>query len=468
MSARPGDWGLVGYASDPLPGDVAEVDSQAKSYRDVAGEIDAQIARLKQIATGNDGQQGKYVDPLRDSATELSGELTKVQNRFDTVAAQLTTWATTLDDGRARSATILSDAEDAHTRVVQNAPPSQPLPDDASQADKDADDARGKRYDAATTDLQNCVDAMTDLMEGTKHPPGVNDVARDVAKAIKDAADDAVKDSWWDSHVKKWVHDHAHLIEVIVKVIAISAIVIAVAALICATGGFGLLALAGVSAEALASIAAVGSALETVGAVLGGTLLVGHAAEMNAGVGDVGWGTIALDIVGLATFGLGRLASSFASGTVRTATAAAKTSAAADATADLPSNVTNALKISSDTNPLKVWAAAQESSAVSDALGDVDRSLDVLGSLTRVQLAARILANGGTELAEQTGKLQVLGDYSPVARTLVSGALKLTHVQSVVAIGEGGKTIWEGTVKLPREIHELEGLLSGSEGSGGE
>lgn len=463
MSARPGDWSLLGYASDPLPGDVTEVESQARSYREVASEIDAQIARLRQIASGDDGQQGKYVAPLRSSASELSGELTKIQTRFDTVASQLTTWATTLDEGRSRSQTLLNNAEDAHADMARNAP-GDPLPHHASQEEIDADHARASRYGDATAALQSYVDAMADLMDGTKNPPGVNGVARRVAQAISDASNDSVKDSWWDSHVRKWIHDHAHLIEVIVKIIAVVAIVVAVAALILATGGFGLLALAGVAAETLATMATVASVLETVGAVLSVALLGGHLTEMYGGVGNVGLGTIALDVAALATFGLGRVAARAVGSMIDTATNAARDDAMSAAIGSLSPRVMSALKITSDANPLKVWALAQRDAALAAASEPLDAALDAFKTLGRTQLAVKILTSGGTELAEQATKLQALESF-PVARGLVSGVMAVTRVRSAVAIGEAGKTIWEGT-KLPGEIHETVSLLTGGGADG--
>lgn len=446
MSARPGDWSLLNLSGDPLPGDELAVSSQATHYQSVADTISDQITSLRQISNGD--AKGLYVDKLADDAKDIADELSKVQDRFETVATQLKVWQPVLAEGRTKSASLLEQAQTAHQTMTANQPPSTPLPDDATDAQVAAEHSRSQSYSTAQGQLSGYVTAMGHELDH------VRSVAKKVAGKIEDAADDDVKDSWWDRHVRKWIQDHAHLIEIIVKVLEIAAIVIAVAALVLATGGFGAFALLGVGAEALATMGAIASTLEVVGAVASGAMLLAHGAEMNAGVNGVGWGDIGLDLFALATFGAGRYFSSAAKAATTLGESGATREVSEAAARGLAPNVKNALQIGSDTNPLRVWAAGQRTAAIESATSSLKASLEVSPSLSST------LLNGSREAAETAAKLRTLAAY-PSASAAVQRGLALSHAGMGLSLVDR-LHLGDDIVKQLRE------LTGGEESEGGE
>jgi len=397
MSARAGSWELLGHAGDPLPGDDYEVAAQAQHYRSVADTISEQISRLRDLSNGD--AQGHYVEGLTTTADDIAEDLSKVQNRFETVAEQLRVWEPELAEGRRVTGSLLRRAEEAHHAMSANQPSTTPLPSDATDAQREAEHQRGQRFADAQGELSSLVGQFNSELAR------VRSTARRVAGKIDDAAHDKVKDSWWDSHVRKWVHDHAHLIEIIVKVLEIVAIVVAVVALVVLTGGAGLAALIGVGAEVLATVATVA---EVTGAVLSGALLASHALEMDAGVNGVGWGSIALDVLSLATFGAGRFLKVAGTGAEGLASTV-RSEAAVRAEAGLASNIKNALRITRDANPLKVWAQGERTAAITSAVARVNRIIASPSSI-----GVKILA-GDAELAQTVASLRAMENLPSVA-----------------------------------------------------
>ena len=285
MTGRPGEWHLLGEDSDPLPGDSYDVKVEAKHYSDTASSIRDQVARLRKISKGGNQLVGKYAPAMQDSAGDLADHLDQSQGRFDTVATQLTTWAPTLERGRTDSMKYLKAAEAAQGTLDANKPPTTPV-------DKDDPDAvakektRSSKHSTATTDLSTARSNYHDLMQDEVH--GVRKIAGRVAKKIDDASHDKLKDSWWDSHVRKWIHDHAALLKFIADVLTWIATAIVIVCVIVGTGGTALL------------IAA---------ALLGGALLLHTALAAN---GDGSWVDVALDAFALLTLGAGPLLSGMA------------------------------------------------------------------------------------------------------------------------------------------------------------
>ncbi|MGI9156296.1 MAG: spore cortex biosynthesis protein YabQ [Marmoricola sp.] len=276
MSGRPGSWHLLGVDSDPLPGDVYEVSSEATHYDSTATAIRDQVARLRTMASGKNSLVGQYAPALEKSAGELADHLDQAQGRFDTVAAQLKRWEPVLDHGITRTATMLHQAETAQSAIDANQAASTPVDkkDDAAVA---ADHKRGNALSGAQGDLGDVVTAFHNLMHS------INSTADDVAGKIDDASHDKLKDSWWDSHVRKWIHDHASLLKFIADVLTWIATAIIIVVLVIGTGGLAL------------------------AAILTGLALVLHFAL--AANGDGSWTDVALDAFALVTLGSGKLLS---------------------------------------------------------------------------------------------------------------------------------------------------------------
>lgn len=285
MSARPGEWHLLGVDSDPLPGDAYDVSSEATHYTNTAQAIRDQVARLHQIASGTNELVGQYAPALQDSAKDLADHLDDAQGRFDTVAAQLKVWSPVLSDGITRTGTMLHEAETAQSTIDANQAPATPV-DKTDDKAVTADTKRGSRLSGAQGDLSGVVGRFHTLMDQ------VNGTAEDVAKKIDDASHDKLKDSWWDSHVRKWIHDHADLLKFIADVLTWIATAIIIAIVIFGTGGLGL------------------AMLLTAGALLLHTALAAN--------GDGSWVDVGLDAFALLTMGAGKVLSEGARGAYAT------------------------------------------------------------------------------------------------------------------------------------------------------
>jgi hypothetical protein len=297
VSARPGDWHLLGADGDPLPGDAYDVASEARHYDQTATAIRDQVSRLRQMASGNNELVGKYAPALEDAAKDLADHLDDAQGRFDTVASQLKIWSPVLSDGMSQTLSMVREAEQAQSTIDANQPSGTPV-DKKDDHAVQADQQRGNRLSGAQGDLSG-IQGRFDTLMGH-----VNDTAEDVAKKISDASHDSLKDSWWDSHVRKWIHDHADLLKMIADVLTWIATAIIIVVLIVGTGGVGL------------------AILLTAGALLIHTMLAAN--------GDGSWVDVGIDAFALVTLGAGRMLSTAAK-TARLASLAEAAPGAADA-----------------------------------------------------------------------------------------------------------------------------------------
>ncbi len=276
---RPGRWELLGHDCDPLDCDLYEVGQQGQHYADTAELIRQQTARLRSIGQGDNQIVGKYASALEDKSEELAGQLDKTHKRYDAVGAQIKRYYPALDSALSRTWSALSDALDAESaqhsaNAMANptATDGKPLTDEQrSQVGKrnDAIQAANGQLGAAKTKLEN---ALSDL----------NDVAKDVAGKIHDALHDGLSDSFWD----KFKSFLVEFVKVVVDIAGYIAIACAIVMLF--IPGLDILA-------AIALWATVAS-------------LAGH--TFLAATGNGSWMDVAIDVFALATFGMGRFASS--------------------------------------------------------------------------------------------------------------------------------------------------------------
>lgn len=283
MSARSGEWHLLGVDSDPLPGDPLLVTTEVTHYTDTAAAIRDQVTRLKTMAEGNNELVGKYAPELEKSADELGEKLEQAQGRFDTVAEQLKIWQPVLDDGRTQTMTYLNQAEDAQAAADAHKEPETPV-DPTDTAAVDAENLRSDRLDTATGEL----DAVKRRFDG--YMSQVSSTAKSVADAIDDASHDELKNHRFDG-MRKWVHDHADLLKFIADVLTFIATILIVAVLLLSNPA-GWLIIVAMVATALAM-------------VIHTTL---------AAQGDGSWVDVGLDAFALLTLGGGGTASLLARG----------------------------------------------------------------------------------------------------------------------------------------------------------
>jgi hypothetical protein len=283
VSARPGQWELLGVDSDPLPGDPYDVTLEARHYNDTARAIKEQVARLRNIAKGSNQLVGDYAPELGKGAGDLADDLDKATGRFETVAAQLTRWSPVLDDGRTQTKTYLDDAVDQQSTISANQPPHSPV-DPKDTAATTAEDRRKTAHSDATSALTGIVSRFNTYLDG------VHSTAKDVAKQINDAADDKLKNHRFDGF-RKWVHDHAGMLKFIADVLTFIATIAIVAVLVLSNPAGWVVGIAFVA---------------TLAAMLIHTTL--------ARQGDGSWVDVGLDAFALVTLGGGAAAGALARG----------------------------------------------------------------------------------------------------------------------------------------------------------
>jgi hypothetical protein len=305
---------VIGEPSDPVPGDPEEIAGLGRELRRTAEAIKKQADEIKALASVEQWKS-KTAEEFRKEAEEAEGKLRKAFKRYDTAADALgekvleggssKEYASELHRAQTMADKALRDAREAHDEQQASSGAIDKLPE--KTADDDPDRKRlEKRQEAATTALEK---AKKDL-EAAK---GVRDAAAKRARdAIRHAIDhDGLKDGTWDKF-KDWVHDNAGWIKKTLDVLGWVATICGTLSLM-----VGWIPIVGQALAAVLGTIALGATLIS---------LVGHTLLALAGEGS--WFDVALDVVGLATFGIGRGALAGAKGASQAAQALGRSAAA--------------------------------------------------------------------------------------------------------------------------------------------
>lgn len=340
MSARGGDWHLLGHDSDPVPGSWSTIQEAGEHYTSVAETIAAQVKRLHSLAEDDEILKGEYAEGLRDSCRDTAEDLERAHGRFAKVGSELSSWAEPVRTARTKTRNALSEAEAAQ-RAINNNPPTDQVPlgsPELTTAERDERDTADRQHTNAVDALDQ---ARTDFRTAMST---YNQVAEDVADSIRKASKDDMKDGRWDKF-KNWVDANADWLKKVADVISIIVTIVAIVALFVTPLGWIVLAV---------------TALAVIGLAIRFAL---------AASGNGSWTDFALDVVGILTLGTGRIAVSLAK-VSRTATlrvvapvagraAQLKTVAAArQAFADAPF-LSKPLVWLSRSNPLSRWVAGR-------------------------------------------------------------------------------------------------------------
>lgn len=294
MSRRPTDWSPVDRSRDPVPGDPDVVEAAGKHYVEVAEAIELAARRLRELSH-HDSMKGKAVDEVREKADDVAGDIERAHTRYAAVGKALKDYAGPLrtaqeraDGALAKAVTAESDlraargrqtsAQDALTRARQDdlnaaagAPPADHshLEQSVRTADQDVSTAEGTlrwargEVDEAEDDWERAARTARDLISPVLKSNGLDDGWRDnISKFVATLA--------------KWAGAIA--------------------------------AACGIAALLVGWIPVIGQALA---AVLGAIALVAGIVSLLAnfflaanGYGD--WSAVVLDVIGLASFGIGR------------------------------------------------------------------------------------------------------------------------------------------------------------------
>lgn len=289
MTSKPPDFEPLA-SSNPVPGDTDEIAGLGRRYTDTAAEIMAQAANLRKLASGTiEGWQGQAAKVFQSHASDLATRISKAHDRYAAAGSALTACAPKMYAAQQDAYQAVWDAKSAQDQMRSNAPAPTPPPGSPppTSEEKAADAKRSAAYGDAATNLKNARTRFDNAV-GDYHG-----AARTAAKAIRDAIDhDGLKDSWWDRNFG-WISKVFMIVGIVVIVLAIIALI-----LICPlTAGF----IAGfLGAEFVATASAIIGWL-AFGLTLAQAIFDGFA----AGTGKESWTAFALDVVSLATLGLG-------------------------------------------------------------------------------------------------------------------------------------------------------------------
>lgn len=285
--SRPRDWSPLDRASDPVPGDGAAVTNAGKHYSAVADAIQDAARQLRRLAD-DDELVSKARDNLTEKAHGVADDIDRAWKRYDEVGAALETYGpklTTFQDeadellSKARTALETAEEDEAAARSHERSATE----DQAAGGDgQGATDAAERRREDAQAQRAIVAGAKRDLLAVERRRDAAAKVAKDAIVAIHKSG--GLKDGHWDNWGSK-------LVKAIQKIASTVALV------------------AGVLALAVAWIPVIGQALA---AVLGAIALVATVVSLIANIilmanGEGSWADLGLDVLSLATFGLGRL-----------------------------------------------------------------------------------------------------------------------------------------------------------------
>lgn len=289
---RAEEWSVIGEESDPVPGDPHEVARLGRDLRKTAKAILKQADEIKALSTV-EAWKSKAAEEFRSEADEAEGKLRKAFKRYDAAADALgekvaegacsTEYASELQRAQTMADKALKDAQEADGEHKASAMAIDKLPKQA-----DSDDSGRKRLERRQEAASSAMARARKELEAAK---AVRDGAvKRAREAIRYAIDhDGLKDGTWDKF-KDWVHDNSKFLEKWLNRVGWIATICGTLSLL-----VGWIPIVG---QALAGI------LGTIALIATVISLVGHVAMALAGEGS--WFDVALDVVGLATLGIGR------------------------------------------------------------------------------------------------------------------------------------------------------------------
>lgn len=184
-SKRPKNWDPLSD-SDPTPGDPKAIREELKHFKHVAKTLRSQAQALKKISAEKD-LKGRYARDLQDKAGTLEKHLREVAERYERVHAPLEGWANELEEIQDESLKLLKKA-----RHEENDAPDKEGKRGASGPTKDDDSTANK-----------LASVITHYQERAQHYSGkITSVVHDI---IQDSTWESLKEDVGDALHNKWV-----------------------------------------------------------------------------------------------------------------------------------------------------------------------------------------------------------------------------------------------------------------------
>jgi hypothetical protein len=418
-------------SSNPVPADTDAMSTLGAQYTSTAAEIAQQASNLQQLSNNSsDAWKSKAGTVFTSKASDLATRITQAQQRYTTAGQALSAAAEPMYQAQQQAYAAVAQAQEAQSTMSANAPApaapaGSPPPTDAQKA---AAATAASNYSAASDSLSSAQSSFNSAVDA------YHTAASNAANAINhELGSDPLKDSWFQAHFE-WLVKFFKILSYIIMGLAIIALLIA-----CPFSAGLIAGILGVSMEALATVGTViGWTMFAVG--MGQTIFDGVA----AGEGLQSWSAFAMDIVGDASFGIGKGAEAFGEGAVDAGTDAGK-DAASDAADDA------AQKSFFDTDPKtahNTWveanpdeagpgafvfsssAIAAEAAAVGKTAGsaaakgiadaaEAAKADGVVGNLTA-------LGSQSSDIADDLAKLNAINAAVPNVAQISSNITKLT------------------------------------------
>lgn len=114
---RPVDWTALDMSSDPVPGDPELVARAGRHYSDVTEALHQAATKLYRIADGQAHMVSEAVDAIRENATTVADDVTRVFDRYGETAQAVSGYAPELDDAQFESRRALIQARQAQQDI---------------------------------------------------------------------------------------------------------------------------------------------------------------------------------------------------------------------------------------------------------------------------------------------------------------------------------------------------------------
>lgn len=294
MSGRPSDWSPVEMWGDPTPGDPEATVAAGRHYREVAAAIETAAARLREIAAAPD-MESEAVEVFVGKAEDVARDIDRAHERYLGVGDALYTYGHQLgyaqddaDDALRRGIAARADAGDARHRLDSARQQLQQAQDDDAAAPPDTPPADLSGHHSAVSRAEGDVAdaeaawqrAIADAQQAKEDAESAARTAREAIEDVKDSGD--LNDSTWDNvaGALKKLADFAGMVAAVCGILALAV---------------GWIPVIG---QALAGI------LGAIALVAGLVALVCNVALLIGGKGSLK--NVILDLVGVATFGIGR------------------------------------------------------------------------------------------------------------------------------------------------------------------
>ena len=210
---RPVDWSVVGFESDPVPGDPVVVRAGGTDYVGVADAIRRCADSLRALDAG--GSRGsEAVEALLETRDDILEKVEVAEGRYRAAGNALVEYAGALERAQTDSVNALAAAESAQQDVDEAVGRAGRMRESAGEYPSEGEGADDRaRYERAASTADSDASAARARVRAQRQVILNAMSERDTAavkamNVIDGASDDGLGDSWWDdwgSKIVKWV-----------------------------------------------------------------------------------------------------------------------------------------------------------------------------------------------------------------------------------------------------------------------